>query len=276
MTQCHNRFTSLFDSLKAKNEGAFIPFVNLCDPTPEISLAILECLIQAGADALELGIPFSDPCADGPVIAASAHRALTNGSCTTKCLDVIRQFRERHPEVPVSIMLYLNQVFVPGADAFFKACRDAGVDAVLIPDLPVAMREMDKSFDEAADKYGIDLVALVPPNTEDSKLIQIAKYARGYTYLMSRPGITGVDHEAGMPLNRSMELLAANGAAPGILGFGISRPDHVTRALEHGAAGVVVGSAIVQIINEHLDNVDEMLKEIKLYVSQMKQACKRN
>ena len=275
MSNTNHRFAALFESLKAKKEGAFVAFVNLCDPTPEISLEILEALIAAGADALELGIPFSDPCADGPVIAASAHRALVNGAGTAKCLDVIRRFRAKHPDVPISIMLYINLVFAPTPDKFFKECAAAGVDAVLIPDLPVNMREVDKTFDEAADKYGIDLIAIVPPAVDDKHLVRIAKYAKGYTYLLSRPGITGADKEAGMPLMQSVEKLEANGAAPGILGFGVSKPEHVRHALEHGAAGVVVGSAIVKIINENIDDTETMLNKIKAYVSEMKTACKR-
>lgn len=275
MSNTNHRFADLFESLKAKNEGAFVPFVNVCDPTPETSLAILESLIEAGADALELGIPFSDPCADGPVIAASAHRALCNGASPAKCLDVIKEFRAKHPTVPVSIMLYINLVFAPTPDKFFQACAESGVDAVLIPDLPVSMREMDKTFDEAAAKHGVELIAIVPPATEDDQLVRIAKYAKGYTYLLSRPGITGADKEAGMPLTQSVEKLEANGAAPGILGFGVSKPEHVRHAMEHGAAGVVVGSAIVRIINEHIDDTATMLSEIKKYVSEMKAACKR-
>lgn len=274
MSNNTHRFADLFAQLKAKKEAAFVPFVNLCDPTPEVSLEILRALVAAGADALELGIPFSDPCADGPVIAASAHRALTNGATPAKCLEVIKQFRAEYPTVPVSIMLYINLVFAPTPEKFFHDCADAGVDAVLIPDLPVSMREVDPLFDEAAKKYGIDLIAIAPPAITNDHLIRIAKYAKGYTYLLSRPGITGADKEAGMPLLDSVKVLESHGAAPGILGFGVSKPEHVKHAVEHGASGVVVGSAIVRIINENIDDTAAMLSGIKSYVSEMKAACR--
>ena len=142
MTQS-DRFAARFAVLAQKKEGAFVPFVNLCDPTPEISSQILEALAAGGADALELGIPFSDPCADGPVIEASAQRALAAGSTTAKCLGIIKAFRAKHPDIPVSLMLYVNLVTAPGVENFFAAAKDAGVDAVLIPDVPISMREAE-------------------------------------------------------------------------------------------------------------------------------------
>ena len=144
------RFENLFARLAQRREGAFVPFVNLCDPDPETSLAVLETLVASGADALELGIPFSDPCADGPVVEASADRALANGATPARCLDVLRRFRTAHPETPVCLMLYINLVATPGVRRFMQAAADAGADAVLIPDLPTSMREAEPEWDEAA------------------------------------------------------------------------------------------------------------------------------
>ena len=163
MTQS-DRFAARFAVLAQKKEGAFVPFVNLCDPTPEISSQILEALAAGGADALELGIPFSDPCADGPVIEASAQRALAAGSTTAKCLGIIKAFRAKHPDIPVSLMLYVNLVTAPGVENFFAAAKDAGVDAVLIPDVPISMREAEPEWDAAAKAHGIHLIAIAPPN----------------------------------------------------------------------------------------------------------------
>lgn len=274
MPQTTHRFADLFESLKARKEGAFVPFVNLCDPTPEISLEIIETLIDAGADALELGIPFSDPSADGPVIVASAQRALKAGCTPRKCLDVVRRFRERHPTVPVSVMLYINLVYAPTPQKFFAECAEAGVDAVLIPDMPVSMREIDPLFDQAAVDHGIDLIALVPPRITDQHLQRIAHWAHGYTYLLSRVGITGTDREAGVPLTDSLKMLQEHGAAPGLLGFGVSKPEHVRSALAAGARGVIVGSAIVKLINQHIDDKAAMLKAVGDYVRSMKAACR--
>lgn len=266
------RFERLFAALKAKNEGAFVPFVNLFDPNEDLSLEILETLIAAGADALELGIPFSDPSADGPVIMVSANRALDAGSTTAKCLAIVKRLRERHPDVPMSIMLYANLVYAPGQEKFFAMCEEAGVDVVLIPDLPVEMREMDQSFDMAAANHGIGLVSIAPPNARPEQLALIAHVSKGYVYLLSRPGITGENNPAHKPAEALIEGLEKAGAAPGLLGFGVSKPEHVRAALASGAAGVIVGSAIVRIINEHFEEPEVMKEKITEYVRGMKAA----
>ena len=219
MTQS-DRFAARFAVLAQKKEGAFVPFVNLCDPTPEISSQILEALAAGGADALELGIPFSDPCADGPVIEASAQRALAAGSTTAKCLGIIKAFRAKHPDIPVSLMLYVNLVTAPGVENFFAAAKDAGVDAVLIPDVPISMREAEPEWDAAAKAHGI----------------------------------------------------RAAGSAPLLLGFGVSRPEHVCAALEAGADGAIAGSAVAQVITENLSNVPVMLERLTAFVKEMKAA----
>ena len=175
------RFENLFARLAQRREGAFVPFVNLCDPDPETSLAVLETLVASGADALELGIPFSDPCADGPVVEASADRALANGATPARCLDVLRRFRTAHPETPVCLMLYINLVATPGVRRFMQAAADAGADAVLIPDLPTSMREAEPEWDEAAREAGLHLVAIVPPNAS-----QESRDSRADTPICSR------------------------------------------------------------------------------------------
>ena len=168
------RFENLFARLAQRREGAFVPFVNLCDPDPETSLAVLETLVASGADALELGIPFSDPCADGPVVEASADRALANGATPARCLDVLRRFRTAHPETPVCLMLYINLVATPGVRRFMQAAADAGADAVLIPDLPTSMREAEPEWDEAAREAGTNAVSKVADKT-----IELSDEAKG-------------------------------------------------------------------------------------------------
>lgn len=253
------RFETTFSRLARINEGAFVPFVNLCDPDPETSLEILNTLVIAGADALELGIPFSDPCADGPIVEASAKRALLNGATPAKCLDVVRRFRNSHPEIPVSLMLYINLVVAPGIENFMRAAAEAGADAVLIPDLPSSMRQAEPIWDNGAREAGVHLVAIVPPNADDTHVAKIASLTGGYTYLLSRAGITGVDHVSGKPVERIVRNLANAKAPPALLGFGISRPQHVKAAIEAGASGVIVGSALVRIINEHFGDKTKML-----------------
>lgn len=269
-----DRFSARFGALAARKEGAFVPFVNLCDPDEETSLAILNALAEAGADALELGIPFSDPSADGPVIELSAQRALKNGATPKKCLAVLKRFRAAHPDMPVSIMLYINLVCAPGIEAFFRAAAEAGADAVLIPDLPVSMRLAEPQWDQAAKDAGIALVAIVPPNASDEAVKAIAHLTDGYTYLLSRAGITGTDKASGTPVHRIIEILRREGAPAPLLGFGVSKPEHVKAALAAGAAGVIVGSAIVQRINEGLDDRAAMLEGIKAYARSMKAAAR--
>ncbi len=270
------RFAKTFAALKARKEGAFVPFVNLCDPTPEASEAVMEALIAGGADALELGIPFSDPCADGPVIQASATRALAAGATTAKCLDVLSRVRSRHPDIPVSLMLYINLVTAPGVANFFARAKAAGADAVLMPDLPIAMREAEPEWDEAAAAAGIDLIAIAPPKAATPLLKKIAERSKGYVYLLSRAGITGTDKAAGRPQAEEIDALRAADAAPLLLGFGISQPEHVKAALEAGADGAIAGSAVTKIIDRNLDSVETMVKELTAFAAAMKAATKAN
>ena len=268
------RFAKTFAALKARKEGAFVPFVNLCDPTPETSEAVLEALIAGGADALELGIPFSDPCADGPVIQASATRALAAGSTTAKCFDVLSRVRSRHPDIPVSLMLYINLVTAPGVANFFSRAKAAGADAVLIPDLPIAMREAEPEWDEAAAAAGIDLIAIAPPKAAAPLLKKIADRSKGYVYLLSRAGITGTDKAAGRPQTEEIDALRAAKAAPLLLGFGISQPEHVKAALEAGADGAIAGSAVTKIIDRNLGSVEAMARELTAFTTAMKAATR--
>lgn len=273
MTQ-PNRFAALFERLALRHEGAFVPFVNLCDPTPELSARVLEALIQGGADALELGIPFSDPCADGPVIEASAGRALAAGSTTAKCLALVKGVREKHPDLPISLMLYVNLTVAPGLENFFRAAKAAGADAILIPDVPVAMRELEPEWDEAAHAAGLHLIALAPPNASEALLGKVAKRSTGYVYLLSRVGITGTDRAAGKPSVKEIETLRAAGAAPLLLGFGISRPEHVRAAIAAGASGAIAGSAVTKLIEANLDDPARMEEALTAFTAEMKVATR--
>lgn len=269
------RFARLFAALSAKHELAFVPFVNLCDPTPEISAEILETLVRAGADALELGIPFSDPTADGPVLEESAHRALDAGATVAKCFELVRKLRESHPELPISIMAYVNLAAVKGPEDFFARAAAAGADAVLLPDVPISMRLAEPLWDEAAEKAGIDMAAIAPPNAADDVLEEAAKRSGSYTYLLSRAGTTGEDRAAGHSSPHSIGVLKKAGAAPLLLGFGVSAPKHVEEARAMGADGVIVGSAIGSIIEQHLDDKAKLLEELARYARGMKAATKR-
>ena len=251
-----------------------MPFVNLCDPDPATSEAVIEALIAGGADALELGIPFSDPCADGPVIQASAVRALAAGATTTGCFEVLARIRAKHPDIPVGLLVYINLVTAPGAEVFFKKAVEAGADAVLIADLPIAMREAEPEWDQAANEAGLHLIAIAPPELDDARAEVIAERSTGYVYLLGRAGITGTDKKG--HLSQSVvKKLQERKAAPLLLGFGISMPEDVAAAVAGGADGVIAGSAVVKIVNQYLGDVPAMTRELTDYVRRMKAATRR-
>ena len=270
-----SRYTQLFEKLKAKKEGAFVPFMTIGDPNLEESFNILCAMIDGGADALELGIPFSDPSADGPVIQRSDKRALNAGTDTIKAFEIIKRVREKYPETPLGLLMYVNLVYAPGISNFFKMCAESGIDSVLIPDVPVQMLEKMPIWKQEARKHGIDLVLIAPPNANDETLEIIAKECDGYVYLVSRTGVTGTDRKAGHPLAHSIEILKTHNAPPALLGFGISTPDMVREAIECGADGAISGSALVKIVEANLADTDKLYQSVKEFVSSMKAATKK-
>ncbi len=263
------RYDQSFADLKAKNQGAFIPFVTIGDPNAEQSYAVIKTLIDAGADALELGIPFSDPSADGITIQMAALRALNSGVNTDICIDIIAKVRAYAPDMPIGLLLYGNLVFARGLDKFYHDMAEVGVDSVLIADLPI--RE-SAPFRAAALKHGIAPIFIAPPNASEQALKKVAKFSEGYTYVLSRAGVTGTETKAAMPANNLIDTLENYQAAPPVLGFGISAPEQVKEALAAGAAGAISGSAVVKIIENNLNNNSKMLAELSGFVEKMKAA----
>lgn len=265
------RYEQLFKQLHERKEGAFVPFVTLGDPSPEQSLKIIDTLIEAGADALELGIPFSDPLADGPTIQNAALRAFASGVTPTQCFEMLTAIRQKHPTIPIGLLMYANLVFSRGIDEFYAQCAKAGVDSVLIADVPV---EESAPFRQAALRHNVAPIFICPPNADDELLRQIASYGRGYTYLLSRAGVTGAENRAALPLHHLIEKLTEYNAAPPLQGFGISSPDQVASSIGAGAAGAISGSAIVKIIEKNLDKPAVMLEELGAFVRAMKAATR--
>lgn len=263
------RYDNLFAELKKRKEGAFVPFVTLGDPNPEQSLKIIDTLIEAGADALELGIPFSDPLADGPTIQDATLRAFASGVTPTQCFEMLAAIRQKYPTIPIGLLMYANLVFNRGIDAFYAECARVGVDSVLVADVPV---EESAEFRQAAMRHNVAPIFICPPNADDDLLRQIASHGRGYTYLLSRAGVTGAENRAALPLHHLIEKLTEYHAAPPLQGFGISSPDQVMASVGAGAAGAISGSAIVKIIEKNLDNPTTMLAELKTFVQNMKAA----
>ena len=267
------RYDQLFSSLAEKSEGAFIPFVTIGDPNAEQSFELIKTLVDAGADALELGIPFSDPSADGITIQKSALRAINSGINTDICINILAKVREYAPSIPIGLLLYGNLVFARGIDKFYQDMAAVGVDSVLIADLPI--RE-SKPFKEAALKHGVAPIFIVPPNASDDTLRQVASYGRGYTYVLSRAGVTGAEVQAEMPGTHLIATLNKYNAPPSVLGFGISKPEQVREALNADAKGAISGSAVVKIIETNLEDNQAMNTALSQFVSAMKAATKIN
>ncbi|HDR2751614.1 MULTISPECIES: tryptophan synthase subunit alpha [Enterobacter] len=266
------RYDNAFAQLKARKEGAFVPFVTLGDPGPEQSLKIIDTLVEAGADALELGIPFSDPLADGPTIQNATLRAFAAGVTPTQCFEMLAAIRQKHPTIPIGLLMYANLVFNRGIDEFYAECARVGVDSVLVADVPI---EESAPFRQAAMRHNVAPIFICPPNADDELLRQIASYGRGYTYLLSRAGVTGAENKAALPLHHLVEKLAQYNAAPPLQGFGISSPEQVTAAIDAQAAGAISGSAIVKIIEKNVDKPEQMLAELKAFVIAMKAATRK-
>lgn len=267
--QQSQRYANLFEKLEKANQGAFVPFVTVGDPDREQSLTIIDTLVKAGADALELGIPFSDPVADGIVIQDASIRALKAGTTPQVCFDIIKEIRAKHPTTPIGLLLYVNLVYRNGIEAFYKDCQEAGVDSILIADVPL---HESAPYRAAAEKFGLQQIFIAPPNGDKTVLKQVAEYGQGYTYLLSRAGVTGADAKAGMPVEHMLETLSEHNAPPSLLGFGISQPEQVADAIKSGAAGAISGSAVVKVIARNLGNPEKMQSEMAEFISAMKAA----
>lgn len=265
------RYQQLFNRLDAANQGAFVPFVTLGDPTPELSLKIIDTLVEAGADALELGIPFSDPLADGPTIQGANLRAFAAGVTPADCFEMLATLRQKYPDLPIGLLMYANLVFSNGIDNFYARCAEVGVDSVLIADVPV---EESAPFRQAALRHNIAPIFICPPNADDDLLREISSHGRGYTYLLSRAGVTGAETRASLPLKHLVDKLREYHAAPPLQGFGISEPSQVKEAIASGAAGAISGSAIVKIIERNHANPDVLLAELHQFVSSLKAATR--
>ena len=267
-----NRYDKTFASLRAKKEAAFVPFVTLCDPNYEQSLNIVRCLVENGADVLELGLPFSDPIADGPVIQKASIRALNSGATVARCFELTSQIRKEYPSIPMGLLVYSNLVVSGGIRHFYQQAHQAGINSVLIADVPII--ESDQ-FIKAAEENDICPIFIATPNANDSTLEQVASLGKGYTYLLSRAGVTGTDVKAEMPLDNILSKLKNFDAPPSLLGFGISNVAQVKQAVESGVDGVISGSAVVKIIQDNLDNEETLLKNLARFIAEMKSATMR-
>jgi len=264
-----SRFATMFEQLAARKERAFVPFCVLGDPSPDETLPILLALCDGGADALELGIPFSDPVADGPTIQAAAGRALNAGTRPQDAFALIARLRETHANIPIGLLVYANLLEARGMDHFYRRAHAAGVDAILVADVPTAEAA---PYLKSAAANGIDPVMIATPNASDEELKTIASMSRGFTYVVSRKGVTGATVSAGTDHHSMVSQLASYGAPPALVGFGISTPEHVRAACSRGAAGAISGSAVVRLIASAQG--ESRHRALRDFVSEMKQATR--
>ena len=262
-----------FRELGNRAEGVIVAYLMGHDPDPKAFVADAESLIEGGADILEVGIPFSDPVADGPVIQAAGTRALSAGATPRKIIDTIGQLSSQYT-APFVILTYYNPILAMGIEQFMKNASDNGVNGVVVPDLP--MEEGDR-FRDTALKHNIDSIYLAAPNTSEKRLVGILEKSRGFVYLVSLYGVTGprdtLSPQALETVKKVKSL--AKGVIPISAGFGISQPQHVSSLLRAGADGAIVGSALVRTVAEHLDDPREAPYYLKKTITALKQASKQ-
>lgn len=249
-----------------KNKKAFIPFLTAGDPCLEKTAEYILEMEKAGADLIEIGIPFSDPIAEGPVIQEADLRALAAGTTTDRIFDMVHEIRDQ-VRVPLVFMTYLNPVFHYGYERFFRRCRECGIDGIIIPDLPF---EEQGELKPTADKNGVDVITLIAP-TSRQRIREIAKEAEGFLYLVSSMGVTGMRNRISTDLEGMIREIREVSDIPVAVGFGIHTPEQAEK-IARIADGVIVGSAVVKMIARHREHA---AKEISTYVQMMKRAVEK-
>ena len=246
-----------------ENGKAFIAFITCGDPDLDTTKAAVRQMVQNGADLIELGIPFSDPTAEGPVIQGANLRALTGGVTTDLIFDMVRDLRT-DVAVPMVFMTYANVVYSYGADKFLSACSEIGIDGIILPDLPFEEKE---EFLDTCHKYGVDLISLIAP-TSANRIAMIAREAEGFIYVVSSLGVTGTRSEITTDLGSIVQAIRSNTDVPCAIGFGISTPEQA-RKMAEVSDGAIVGSAIIKIIEKYGKDSPVHVGE---YVRSMKEA----
>ncbi|MBE5840499.1 MAG: tryptophan synthase subunit alpha [Butyrivibrio sp.] len=246
-----------------ENGKAFVAFITCGDPDLETTVKAVKAAADNGADLVELGIPFSDPTAEGPVIQGANLRALRGGVTTDKIFDMVKELR-KEVTIPLVFMTYANVVFSYGAERFMTNCKEAQIDGIILPDLPFEEKE---EFDGICDKYGVDLISLIAP-TSAGRIAMIAKEAKGFIYLVSSLGVTGTRSEITTDLSSIVKVIRENTDVPCAIGFGISTPEQAAK-MSSISDGAIVGSAIIKILEKYGKDAPKYIGE---YVNSMKKA----
>jgi tryptophan synthase alpha chain len=266
----NDRLGAKFRELQSRKEGALIAYLTGGDPDAKSFLANSTALIEGGADIVEVGIPFSDPIADGPVIQASSMRALSHGATPAGILDTIGKLSSQF-STPFVVLSYYNPILAMGLDRFLKAARKNGVDGIVVPDLPF---EDSDELRNLALKHNIDIVYLVAPNTSRARLRNILDKAKGFLYLVSLYGVTGPRDSLSPQALKTVKMVKSlvKGRIPIAAGFGIARPEHVSSLLRAGADGAIVGSALVEMAAQRRDEASHSVDTLKNTVAALKKA----
>jgi tryptophan synthase alpha chain len=263
-----SRLETAFAALRAASRKALIPFITAGDPSLESTVPVMHALVAAGADVIELGVPFSDPMADGPTIQRSSERALARGAGLSWVLEAVRSFRQRDADTPVVLMGYLNPVEIRGADSFAREAAEAGIDGLLLVDLPP---EESPEFREAFAAHGVALILLASPTTTDARLRLLLDSAQGYLYYVSFAGVTGAsDRLDARAASGHLRKIRAASPVPVVAGFGI-RDAASAAAMAVDADGVVVGSALVSVMAEARD-ADEAAARAAAFLAPLRAA----
>jgi tryptophan synthase alpha chain len=269
-----NRVDAKFCELSANGEAALVCYIMAGYPDLKSTESIIASLVAGGADIIEVGIPFSDPIADGPTMQQASFYALENGMTPRKALKAIQRVRGRFPDLPILAMTYSNILFKTGIENFLNEAQRAGLDGMILPDMPV---EESESYVNAARKLNLCTVFLASPNTPEPRLRSVVEASSGFVYLVSVYGTTGArskveDYTA--DAIKKVKYAAYFAQKPVAVGFGISTPAHVKFMIDAGADGIIVGSAIIDRIQENLGNKKRMLSELESFARSMKKACK--
>ena len=266
-----SRIAGCFQALHRQGRTALIPYITAGDPQPAVSVPLMHALVEAGADLLELGVPFSDPMADGPVIQAACERALKHHVSLAQVLEMVRRFREKDAQTPVVLMGYLNPIEAMGYATFASAAREAGVDGVLTVDLPP---EEAHDLVDSLKVSELDPIFLAAPNSDDSRIRQMAQCGGGFLYYVSFKGVTGANRLDVRAVQARVAQIRSNTDLPVGVGFGIRDAESAASIAEFADA-VVVGSALVKRIAELADRPDEILAQAPAVIADMRRAMDR-
>lgn len=269
----YNRLVRKFQDLSIRNERALICYVVAGYPDIDTTERIVNTLVSAGADIIEIGIPYSDPIADGPIIQEASYNALVRGITPEKCLNLAHRIRKRFPDLPILVMTYSNILLKKGFKKFMIRSKRLGIDGFILPDMTV---EESDCYIKHASRLGLVTIFLVSPNTSAQRMNNIINRSSGFVYVVSVYGITGTrtsfEGYTLYAIKQTKRIVESR--LPVVVGFGITKPSHVRSMLKAGADAVIIGSAIVKKVKSNRSNHKKMLERLHSYVTEMKRACK--